>query len=170
MIRTDKKNNKYLLVEYSDILIGLSKATKMKNKEFVALLKDVYTDVDLDDEMIDKVSYKRINKNSKLVKFLKDEVGVINFDTFISADILKDALARSYYEFNHGMKNKLSMYFRKYVDNEINGISNDIIKQEIINDRDLLEYIKKYDHFNDYIEKKVTQNIVLREKTKRKRG
>lgn len=164
MIRKDKKNNDYTLVEYTDILLGLSKATKRQNNEFTELLKEVYSDVELDDERIGKTTYKRISSDSKLIPFLKEEVGVIDFDTFINADMLKDALARSYYEFNHEMKNKLSIYFRKFVYNEINGIENDILKQEIINDKDLLEYIKKYDDFSMYIEDKINQEIDVREK------
>lgn len=170
MIRKDKKDNNYTLVEYSDILLGLSKATKEKNKKYTDLLKDLYSDIDLEDEMIDKTTYKRISSDSKIVEYLKEKVGVIDFDTFIDADILKDALARSYYEFNHEMKNKLSIYFRKFVDNEINGISNDIIKQEIINDKELLEYIKKYDNFAMYIEDKINRNIDMTEKIYQKRG
>ena len=170
MIRKDKKDDNYTLVEYSDILLGLSKATKMKNKEFTDLLKDIYSDVDLDDVMIDKTTYKRISSDSKLVDFLKEEVGVLDFDTLITEDILKDALARAYYEYNHGMKNKLSVYFRKFVTNEIYGIDNDIIKQEIINDKELLEYIKKYDNFAMYLEHKVNQNIDVREKIYCRKG
>ena len=164
MIRKDKKDDNYTLVEYSDILLGLSKATKKKDEEFTELLKDIYSDVDLEDEMIDKITYKRISSDNKLIPFLKEEVGILDFDTFIDADILKDAFIRSYYEFNHEMKNKLSIYFRKYIDNEINGISNDVIKQEIINDKKLLEYIKKYDNFTIYVEDKINQNLDAREK------
>lgn len=170
MIRRDKKDKNYYLVEYSDILLGMLKATKSKKTEYVDLLKDVFADVDTEDEMIDKTSYKKISVKSKLIPFLKEEVGVIDFDTFIDADILKDALARSYYEFNHEMKNKLSIYFRKYVTNEINGTDNDIIKHEIINDKELFEYIKKYDNFQMYLEEMINKNIDVREKTYKRRG
>ena len=168
MIRKDRKDKNYTLVEYSDILRGLSTATKMNDAEFTKILKEIYSDVDLEDEMINKTTYKRISSDNKLIPFLKDKVGIIDFDTFIDHNVLKDALARSYYEFNHEMKNKLSNYFRKYVDNEINGISNDIIKQEIVNDKELLEYIKKYDDFTTYLEEKVNQNVDI--KIYQKRG
>lgn len=164
MIRKSKKDNNYTLVEYSDLLLGLSKATKMKNKEFTEILKEVYSDADLDDEMIEKTTYKRISNDSKLIPFLKEKVGIIDFDTFIDANILKDALARAYYEFNHEMKNRLAIFFRTFVSNEINGKSNDVIRQEIINDKELLEYIKKYDTFSMYLEDKINQNLIEKEK------
>lgn len=170
MIRKDKKDNNYTLVEYSDILLGLSKATKMKNKELKDLLKDIFSDVDLEDVMIDKITYKKISSDNKLIPFLKDEVGILDFDTFVDHNILKDALVRSYYEFNHEMKNKLAIYFRKYVDNEINDISNDNLKQEIINDKKLLEYIKKYDNFTMYLEEKVNKEVDVRGRIYKRRG
>lgn len=170
MIRKSKEDSNYTLVEYKDILLGLSKATKINDSELTNLLKDMYSDADTETEMIDKITYKRIHNDNKLIPFLKEEAGIIDYDKFITADILKDALARSYYEFNHEMKNKLSIYFRKFVDNEINGISNDIIKNQIINDKELLEYIKKYDNFAMYIEEKINRNIDMREKIYQKRG
>ena len=170
MIRKSKEDSNYTLVEYNDILLGLLKATKIGDSELTDILKDMYSDADTDTEMIDKITYKKVHNDNKLIPFLKEKVGIIDFDTFIDTNMLKDALARSYYEFNHEMKNKLSIYFRKFVDNEINGISNDIIKNQIINDKELLEYIKKYDNFAMYIEEKINRNIDMTEKIYQKRG
>ena len=105
---------------------------------------------------------KNINKNSKIIKFLVEQADIIDFDTHIDHDILKDALTRAYFEFNYEMKNKISAYFRKYVENEIEGIDNTIIKEEIKNDKELLDYIKKYDNFTMYVEDKVNKNIEIK--------
>ncbi|MBP3461863.1 MAG: hypothetical protein J6K21_05625 [Bacilli bacterium] len=169
MIRTDKKYKDYKLIEYADILIGMSVATKLNNKNMTEILSDLFNNMEVDSILIDKHNYVRINKNSKIIKFLIEEANIIDYDTYIDHDILKDALSRAYFEFNYEMKNKLSIYFRKYVENEIEGIDNTIIKEEIKNDRDLLEYIKKYDNFTMYIEDKVNKNIEIKEKLNVKR-
>ena len=169
MIRTDKKYKDYKLIEYADILIGMSVATKLNNKNMTEILSDLFNNMEVDSILIDKHNYVRINKNSKIIKFLIEEANIIDYDTYIDHDILKDALSRAYFEFNYEMKNKLSIYFRKYVENEIEVIDNTIIKEEIKNDRDLLEYIKKYDNFTMYIEDKVNKNIEIKEKLNVKR-
>ncbi len=164
MIRKDKKYKNYKLIEYTDILVGMSVASKQGDKDMVESLRELFNSMEVDSVLIDKHNYVRINKNSKIIKFLVEQADIIDFDTHIDHDILKDALTRAYFEFNYEMKNKISAYFRKYVENEIEGIDNTIIKEEIKNDKELLDYIKKYDNFTMYVEDKVNKNIEIKEK------
>lgn len=172
MIRRDKQDESFVLVDYEDILMG-AVASSHENKE----LSINYMELFSNDSAIKKedgsyTEYKktrRLKQDSEEVKYLIDTVGVIDLRTHIDHNILRDALTRSYYEFNHEMKNKLSIYFRKYLDNEINGIDNTILKQEIINDKELLEYIKKYDDLDEYLEFKINQHIDINEKTYKKK-
>lgn len=168
MLRLDKNDKKYTLVEYKDILIGLNYASKTEDEKINNLLKDLFVDLETEDVYIGEKHYKRLQTDSEIVKYLKEEVKIIDYDNFVNHNILKDALVRAYYEFNHEMKNKLSKYFRIYVDNETKGIDNEIIKNEIINDKNLLKYIKEYDTLDEYIEKKININIGVEKNIKEK--
>lgn len=159
MIRTDKKDSNYVLVEYIDILLGISVSAKKNDDKTEKILNDLFTDVEEEDIMIGGNNYKRLKKDNEIVKYLKEECNVIDFDTFIDLDILSSAFLRSYYEFNYPMKKKLSNYFREFLNNEEHGIDNDYIKEEIKNDKELLKYIKKYDNLKDYVEKRINKNI-----------
>lgn len=168
MLRLDKNDKNYTLVEYKDILIGLNYASKTDDEKINNLLKDLFVDLETEDIHIGEKRYKKLQTDSEIVKYLKEEVKIIDYDNFVNHNILKDALVRAYYEFNHKMKNELSRYFRIYVDNEIKGIDNEIIKNEIINDKNLLKYIKEYDTFDEYIEKKININIGVEKNIKSK--
>lgn len=168
MLRLDKNDKSYTLVEYKDILIGLNYASKTEDEKINNLLKDLFVDLETEDIYIGEKHYKRLQTDSEIVKYLKEEVKIIDYDNFVNHNILKDALVRAYYEFNHEMKNKLSRYFRIYVDNETKGIDNEIIKNEIINDKILLKYIKEYDTFDEYIEKRININIGVEKNIKSK--
>lgn len=166
MIRNSKDDN-YVLVEYEDLFKGVKVATELEDIKTKKRINVLFLDTD-DEEIIDGVNYKKLKKNSKIVKFLKEKAKVDSYDE-INHDVLKEALIRSYYEFNHEMKNKLTSYFRKYVDNEISGIDNEYLKAEIRNDAYLLEYIKRYDNFSDYVLDKKEMNHKLKEKINIKR-
>ena len=172
MIRLDKNDKKYVFVDYSDLMLGAVHASDNNKIDLANKYLKIFTDNKISKEhkvFNELKDHVKLRENSEEVKFLIEKVGIIDNRTYIDYNILKDALARSYYEFNHEMKNKLSSYFRKFVDNEINGISNTILIEEIINDKKLLEYIKKYDDFNEYLEDKINQNIEMNEKVKKRR-
>lgn len=168
MLRKDKKNGNYILVEYTDILMGLNYATKMNDSKIDNLLSDLFVDADNFDTYIDNKHYVKLKKDSEVIKYLKEKVKIQDYDNFIDHNVLKDALVRSYFEFNHDMHKKLKVYFRKYLENEITGIDNKYLKDEIINDKKLLEYIKEYDNLDEYLEKKININLDIKEKGKRK--
>lgn len=169
MIRRDKQDDNYVFVDYFDLMMGAVNASEVNESlanSFLKLFADNNTSKknSLFSEMKDFV---RLPKDSEEVKYLIEKVKITDYRTLITADI--DALVRSYYEFNHEMKTKLSSYFRKYVDNEINGISNEVLESEIINDKVLMDYIKKYDDFNHYLEVKIDNKIDINEKIKKRK-
>ncbi len=168
MLRKDKKNGNYILVEYTDILMGLNYATKMNDSKIDSLLSNLFVDADNFDTYIDNKHYVKLKKDSEVIKYLREKVKIQDYDNFIDHNVLKDALVRSYFEFNHDMHKKLKVYFRKYLENEITGIDNKYLKDEIINDKKLLEYIKEYDNLDEYLEKKININLDIKEKGKRK--
>lgn len=174
MIRKNKFNENYVLIDYVDILIGTSIASKQENQEMVEKLTNLFVS-DNEEKTIEingrkykkddiNLNAARIKKDSDIVKFLKEQAGVIDYETYIDKDTLKDAFIRAYYEFNHEMKNLLSYYLRKYIDNEIKGIDNEYIRADIVNNKPLLEYIKRYDDFTSYVDEKIEQNIDMKEK------
>ena len=162
MIRKDKTNDKYVLIDYTDLLIGASKASKCKNNIMYEKITELFSNYnDSFEQEINHKDYRKIESSSDIVKFLIEDVHIEQYDTYIDYNILKDALIRSYFEFNHGMKNKLTSYFRKYVENEIEGIDNTYLKEEIKNDKGLMEYIKEYEDFNEYLENRINKNIEI---------
>lgn len=174
MIRKNKFNENYVLIDYVDILIGTSIASKQENQEMVEKLTNLFVS-DNEEKTIEingrkykkddiNLNAARVKKDSDIVKFLKEQAGVIDYETYIDKDTLKDAFIRAYYEFNHEMKNLLSYYLRKYIDNEIKGIDNEYIRADIVNNKPLLEYIKRYDDFTSYVDEKIEQNIDMKEK------
>ncbi len=159
MIRTDKKNKNYVWVDYTDIIHAISFANKEKNQLMIDLLNDKFLNMDVQTNLLNKKSMFKLKKSDKVYTYLKDCPLVEDYDTLINVNILKDALIRAYYEFNYEKKKKLSKYFRLFIDNEIRGIDNKLLIDEILNDKELLEYIKKYENFNEYIEDKINRNI-----------
>ena len=155
-------------MEYTDILMGLNYATKMNDSKIDSLLSNLFVDADNFDTYIDNKHYVKLKKDSEVIKYLREKVKIQDYDNFIDHNVLKDALVRSYFEFNHDMHKKLKVYFRKYLENEITGIDNKYLKDEIINDKKLLEYIKEYDNLDEYLEKKININLDIKEKGKRK--
>lgn len=158
MIRTDKYNKEYMWVNYCDIIIGLNYASKEKNNEMINLLNQTIINMDVESEMFDKKEHIKLKKEDKVIVYLLEKVKIDCYDTYIDQDILNNAFTIAYYEFNHEMRTKLSKYFRIFTNNEIKGISNEYLKQEIINDKEVLEYIKKYDNFNEYVKEKAEKN------------
>lgn len=169
MLKLDKENNDYILAEYTDILTGLNYSSKKNDNNINELLSNLFVDSENLDVYIGNKHFVRLKKDSKVVKYLKEEVKIIDYDTFIDHNILKDALVRSYYEFNHEMHKELKIYFRKYVDNEIKGIDNQYIKDEIINNKKLLEYIKEYESLDQYLEKKINIDLDIKDSIKGKK-
>lgn len=167
MIRKDKTDSNYVLVDHADLLIGANAANKLHNKEMFDVISDLFSIYDEDTVEINQKNYKKIKKDSEVVRFLIKKANITDYETFIDVNTLKDAYVRAYYEFNHEMKNILAFYLRKYIDNEINDIDNEYLRAEIINDKPLIEYIKKYDNFTSYIDEKIEKSIDMKEKIKR---
>lgn len=168
MLRLDRSDKDYTLVEDADLIKGLSFASKGKDEKIIELLSNLFVESDGFDVYIGNKSYRKLKTNSEVVKYLKEEVKILDYDNFVDQNILSDALTRSYYEFNHEMNKKLKIYFRRYLDNEIKGIDNKVLKDEIINDRKLLEYIKEYETLDEYLEEKIRINLEVNESVKGK--
>ena len=174
MIRKNKFNDNYVLIDYTDVFVGIGIADKQENKEMVDDLTNLFIsdneekNVEINGRKYRKdgvdINNVRVKADSAVVKFLKEQAGIIDYGTYIDKDILKDAFIRAYYEFNHEMKNMLSYYLRKYIYNEINGIDNEYLRADIVNNKPLLEYIKTYDDFTSYVDDKIEKNIDMKEK------
>lgn len=163
MIRIDKSDKQYAFVDFSDILNGISLAKNIGNNDMKNRLNEIFI-LSENYILIDNKNYIRLNIESPEFIFLKYELKVTYYDLHIDHNVLKDALVRAYFEFNHEMKNKLSIYFRKYVENEINGLDNTFLVENIKSDKELMDYIKKYNDFTSYIEKRTDVHKKLKDK------
>lgn len=159
MLRLDKSNKNYTLVEYGDILTGLEFAAKQNDEKITDLLNKLFLDSEEFSVYIGNKHFIRLKTDSEVVIYLKQEVKILDYDNFIDQNILSDAFTRSIYEFNHDMKRRIYPYFRMYMDNEIKGIDNKVVKDQIINDKKLLEYIKEYENLDAYLEEKIKVNL-----------
>lgn len=163
MIKTDNKNKNYVWVDYVDIIHALGCASREKNEDMISSLNELFLNVDEAEN-----NSIKLKKTNKIYEYLIKCPMIKNYDTYIDKNNLKDALVRSYYEFNHEMKRKLSKYFRQFVENEIRGITNETIVNEINNDKELMDYIKKYESFDNFIESKIEKNIDIENRIKEK--
>ena len=168
MMRNSKQSKEFVLIEYSDIMIGLRHAWKRKDEQNILLFSNAFQR-ELPTEEVDNKLYLVFSKNHEVIQYLLDYDLIMNYNLLITRDHLKDALIRSYYEFNHEMKQKLTYYFRRFIDNEIKGISNKVVIQEILNDEKVIAYIKRYDDFDMYMECKINEALDKRYESKEKK-
>ena len=106
-------------------------------------------------------NYYELDKSNIVVKYLKNKK---QNKYFVNAEILRDALAISISENNHEMKKQLMNYFKKYMNNEREGISNDELIGLIVSDKELISFIKKYANFAEYEETLVEKSYSKIEK------
>ena len=106
-------------------------------------------------------NYYELNKSNIVAKYLKNKK---QNKYFVDASILKDALAISISENNHEMKKTLTNYFKKYMSNEREGISNEELVSIIVSNNELISFIKKYENFEEYEEKNIEKSFSKMEK------
>ncbi len=165
MMRNSKKSKTQVLIEYSDIMKGLRYAWKTKDEKMISLFSRAFQEETTGEE-INGTIYRSYSYSHPIIQYLVENDLVINYNFLITRTQLKDALIRSYYEFNHEMKQKLTRYFRRFIDNEIKGINNEIIIHEILNDEKVSQYIRAYDDFDSYMEEKINNSFDCNKKKK----
>lgn len=143
MLITDKKNRDFAYISLNDIL----SAMEIANEEEIKELKKLFN---LDD--YNENNKIKISKNSKVYNILKNNDKVIDGDYYITPSMLSQSFTIAYLEFNYEMKDRISKYLRKYVDNIAEGKSNEKLVQKILCDEKVMNYIQKYESFEDYIE------------------
>ena len=112
-------------------------------------------------DMIPINNYYELDKSNIVVKYLKNKK---QNKYFVNAEILRDALAISISENNHEMKKQLTNYFKKYMNNEREGISNDELISLIVSNKELISFIKKHENFEEYEEKLIEKSYSKMEK------
>lgn len=159
MLITDKKNKDYVFVTLEDVMSALSEVDDKAAKEELKIL--------FNKESYNEMNRIRVSKKSKVYEILKDCDSIIKGDEYIDSNMLAIALARSIYEFNHPMKQKLTQYFRSYMDNVKEQKSNEMLIHKMLCDEELIEYIRKYDKLEDFekhlIDKQLRKKEVKKE-------
>lgn len=143
MLLTDKKNRNYAYVTLDDILVSLDSVSNLNDSEKKDLKKLYYKEEFFEDKI-------RISKRSNAYKILKKSNSVIDGDTYINSTMLALAYSRASYEFNYSMKDRLFKYLKKYLDNMAEGKSNVKLTQKILCDSLVMEYVHKYNSFEEY--------------------
>ena len=143
MLLTDKKNRNYAFVTLEDILLSLESNSGL-NESDRKDLKKLYHKEEFDGDKI------RISKKSKVYHALKKCDSIIDGDTYINSTMLAMSYTRASYEFNYSMKDRLFKYLKRYLDNMAEGKSNVKLTQKILCDDLVMEYIHKYNSFEEY--------------------
>lgn len=131
-------DQKYVVVSSSDII----RCMRNHNGEKIfEECKEIFLNHEMEDNCF-KLSFSH-----PVVLYLKKER---EDKYYLDASILKDALAIAISENNYEMQKKLTSHFRKYMDNERNGIANTDLMSEIISDEEEISFIKKYFSFESY--------------------
>ena len=140
MLLTDKKNRNYAYVSMEDILSSIENSNDIEAKE----LRNLFNSLDYDNDKI------RIAKNSQAYMILKNANNIIDGDTYINPTMLSEAFTRASIEFNYEMKDRLFKYIKKYIDNMAEGKTNEHLIQKILCDEKTMDYVHKFNSFEDY--------------------
>lgn len=149
-----KKENNYILIEPEDLIIAMQQAKKEKNNICIKL-----QDLFISNNKINDQGLYKVKNNSDIYKYLKKVKGIIFEEEYITLDVIATSLARAIYECNHEMEKALKKYFRLLMDNKINKEDNKLVIDLILADQKVIDYIKKYDSFDDYIEAIIKKRI-----------
>lgn len=140
MLLTDKNNRSYAYAELDDILQCLENTDEANINE----LTKYFHSLNYEDNRI------RVSKRSKVYKILKNSSSVIDGDTFVTSTMLAESYARASLEFNYEMKDRLFKYMKRYVDNLCEKKSNENLIQKILCDEKAMEYMHKFNSFEEY--------------------
>lgn len=145
-IKNDIDKN-YVIISTADILKCMR--DNKKNEKIYDECRDIFLNNDVEDNCFKLSS---LNPIVLLLKKQREE------KYYIDASILNDALAISISENNYEMQKKITKYFRKYMDNERNGLSNIKLISEIISDEEAISFIKKHPNFQTYEQELVNKS------------
>ena len=160
----------FYLVSEKDLIIALKYATYNNDTIMKNILNKLFIDMG-SIITVGSSSYHKTN-DINLIDYLITKVKIKNYETYIDYNVLSSGYIIAKYENNHEMSKKIYSYLIKYLTNEINGLSNEVLTNEIINDKNTLKYLKKYDNLDDFVTSKVNKNVSLigaKENVKKKR-
>ena len=131
-IKSDIDKN-YVIVSTADILKCMR--DNKKNERVYEECRNIFLNNDVEDNCFKLSS---LNPIVLLLKKQREE------KYYIDASVLNEALGIAISDNNYEMQKKITKYFRKYMDNERNGIS------EIVSDNEVIAFIKKHPDFQTY--------------------
>jgi hypothetical protein len=151
MLITDKKNRNYAFVTLEDIISSMETANYEDTLELKKLFKTNEQD------------QVKIKKQSRVYDILKNSEKVINGDEYITSTMLASAYTRASVEFNYEMKDRLFKYLKKYLDNMAENKTNEKLIQKILCDDKVMEYVQKFDSFEEYTKHLIGTRLKPRE-------
>lgn len=138
MIKTDIDRN-YVLIGITDILKFMT--SHRESKKIYETFSDIFINYDCKDDCF------KLPSTHPAVIYLKKER---ESKYYIDANTLNIALGIAICENNHEIQKLLTKYIKKYIDNERQGLSNGFLISEIVSNKQLIKYIKKYNNFDEY--------------------
>ena len=137
-IKSDIDKN-YVIVSTADILKCMQ--DKKKNERVYEECRNIFLNNDVEDNCFKLSS---LNPIVLLLKKQREE------KYYIDASVLNEALGIAISDNNYEMQKIITKYFRKYMDNERNGLSNIDLISEIVSDNEVIAFIKKHPDFQTY--------------------
>ena len=137
-IKSDIDKN-YVIVSTADILKCMR--DNKKNERVYEECRNIFLNNDVEDNCFKLSS---LNPIVLLLKKQREE------KYYIDASVLNEALGIAISDNNYEMQKKITTYFRKYMDNERNGLSNIELISEIVSDNEVIAFIKKHPDFQTY--------------------
>ena len=129
----------YVIISTADILKCMR--DNKKNERVYEECRNIFLNNDVEDNCFKLSS---LNPIVLLLKKQREE------KYYIDASVLNEALGIAISDNNYEMQNKITKYFRKYMDNERNGLSNIDLISEIVSDNEVIAFIKKHPDFQKY--------------------
>ena len=137
-IKSDIDKN-YVIISTADILKCMR--DNKKNERVYEECRNIFLNNDVEDNCFKLSS---LNPIVLLLKKQREE------KYYIDASVLNEALGIAISDNNYEMQKKITKYFRKYMDNERNGLSNIDLISEIVSDNEVIAFIKKHPDFQTY--------------------
>ena len=137
-IKSDIDKN-YVIISTADILKCMR--DNKKNERVYEECRNIFLNNDVEDNCFKLSS---LNPIVLLLKKQREE------KYYIDASVLNEALGIAISDNNYEMQKKITKYFRKYMDNERNALSNIDLISEIVSDNEVIAFIKKHPDFQTY--------------------
>lgn len=162
MLKLDKNDDSFIIIDLNDIIKGLIHAQKHDTKMAFKLQK-LYVDTKTysqDEKEIIKLDINNSSEKS-IIDFLQTVPFIKNWNKTINIDDLDRSYIIATVSHNHQMAKTLRSYIIKYYELIINQKDTTLFEEEIKSNEKIMKFIKKYENIDEFLQEKINQKDKL---------